>query len=204
MMDINALSDQLHHELARRCWTYWLCCCLLLCRICTLHKEPWPQTNKTVNIIISLVGLSSRKKLLHVIWNNIIYCIEDFAAQICSGSRAQWCHRTKGLDILKVSVQCKSNQQMDGYGKELQRLSNIKNDLCLDYGEIKLFPTDLTQTGCEFHTVLVRQLRRQVLTFLLTMGMKDRSEPANWSCLGFLAGLSSECKYAGCFDERAV
>ena len=39
--------------------------------------------------------------------------------------------------------------------------------------------------------------------FLLTLGTKSKLELYDRSCLGCLAGVSSECKYAGYVDERA-
>ena len=39
--------------------------------------------------------------------------------------------------------------------------------------------------------------------FVLTLRTESKSEPDERSCLGCLAGMSIECKYAGCFVERA-
>ena len=39
--------------------------------------------------------------------------------------------------------------------------------------------------------------------FVLTLGTKSRLELDDRSCLGCLAGVSSECIYAGCLDESA-
>ena len=44
------------------------------------------------------------------------------------------------------------------------------------------------------------------LIFVLTLGLKIRSELADRRCVCFLAGVSSEnseCKYDGCVDESA-
>ena len=42
-----------------------------------------------------------------------------------------------------------------------------------------------------------------VPTFVLTLGTKSRLELDDQSCLGCLAGVSSECKYAGFLNESA-
>ena len=66
-----------------------------------------------------------------------------------------------------------------------------------------MFPADLTLTGNEFHRVGAATEKALVPTFVLTLGIKSRLELDDRSCLGCLAGVSSECKYAGCFDESA-
>ena len=66
---------------------------------------------------------------------------------------------------------------------------------------VVIFPTDLTLTGSEFHRVGAATEKALVLTFVLTLGMKGRLELYDRSCLGCLAGVSSECKYAGCLEE---
>ena len=66
-----------------------------------------------------------------------------------------------------------------------------------------MFPTDLTLTGSEFHRVGAAIEQALVPTFVLTLGTKRRLELDDRSCLGSLAGVSSEYKYTGCFDESA-
>ena len=51
-----------------------------------------------------------------------------------------------------------------------------------------MLPTDLNLTGSEFHGVGAATEKALVPTFVLTLGTK--------SCLGCLAGVSSEFKYA--------
>ena len=60
----------------------------------------------------------------------------------------------------------------------------------------------MNESVSEFQRVGVATEKVLVPTFSLTLGTKtglldDRS------CQGCLAGVSSECKYAGCFDVRA-
>ena len=43
----------------------------------------------------------------------------------------------------------------------------------------------------------------KVPAFVLTLRTESKSEPDERSCLGCLAGVSIECKYAGCLVERA-
>ena len=43
-----------------------------------------------------------------------------------------------------------------------------------------------------------------VPTFVLTLGTKSKLELDDRSSLGCLAGMSSECKYAGCLDECLI
>ena len=43
----------------------------------------------------------------------------------------------------------------------------------------------------------------RVPAFVLTLGTESKPEPDDRSCLGCLAGVSIECKYAGCLVERA-
>ena len=52
--------------------------------------------------------------------------------------------------------------------------------------------TDLTLTGSEFHRVSAATEKALVPTFVLTLG-KHRLELDDRSCLGCLAGVSSEC-----------
>ena len=53
-------------------------------------------------------------------------------------------------------------------------------------------------------TELVLQLKKFTKkTFVLTLGTKGRLELDARSCVGRLARVSSECKYAGCLYERA-
>ena len=56
------------------------------------------------------------------------------------------------------------------------------------------FPTDFTLTGSEFHRVSAATEKALVPTFVVTLGTKS-------SCLGFVAGVSCECKYADYLDE---
>ena len=68
---------------------------------------------------------------------------------------------------------------------------------------VVIFPTDLTPTGSEFHRVGAATAKALVPTFILTLGTKSRLKLDDRSCLGCLAGVSCECKYAGCLDESA-
>ena len=68
---------------------------------------------------------------------------------------------------------------------------------------VVIFPTDLTLTGSEFHRVGAATEKALVPTFVSTLGTKSRLELNDRSCLGCLAGVNSECKYAGCLDESA-
>ena len=68
------------------------------------------------------------------------------------------------------------------------------------YGEMVLY---LTLTESEFHRVSAATEKDLVPTFVLTLGTKSRLELDDRSCLGCLAGVSSECKHAGCLDESA-
>ena len=63
--------------------------------------------------------------------------------------------------------------------------------------------TDLTLKGSEFHRVGAATQKALVPTFVLTLGTKSRLELDDRSCLGCLAEVSSECKYAGCLGESA-
>ena len=62
------------------------------------------------------------------------------------------------------------------------------------------FLLSLTLTGSEFHRVGAANEKAQAPTFILTLGTKSRLELDDGRCLGCLAGVSSECKYAGCLN----
>ena len=66
-----------------------------------------------------------------------------------------------------------------------------------------LYFLDLTLTGSEFHRVGAATEKALVPTFVLTLGTKSRLKLDDRSCLGCLARVSSECKYAGCLGESA-
>ena len=68
---------------------------------------------------------------------------------------------------------------------------------------VAIFHTDLTLTWTEFHSVGAATEKALVLTFFLTLGTKGRLQLDDRSCLGCLAGVSSQCKYAGYLDESA-
>ena len=59
---------------------------------------------------------------------------------------------------------------------------------------VAITPTDITLTTTE---------KPLVPTFVLTLGTQMRLELDDRSCLGCLAGMSSESKYDGCLDESA-
>ena len=61
---------------------------------------------------------------------------------------------------------------------------------------VAIFPTHLTLTGSEFH-----REKALVPTFVLTLETKSRLRLDDRSCLGFVAGVSCECKYADYLDE---
>ena len=63
--------------------------------------------------------------------------------------------------------------------------------------------TDYILTGREFHRIGAATEKALVSPFILTLGTKSRLELHDRSCMGCLAGMSSECKYAGCLDESA-
>ena len=58
-------------------------------------------------------------------------------------------------------------------------------------------------SGSEFHRVGAATEKARVPAFVLTLGTKSKPEPDDRSCLGCLAGVSIECKYASCLVERA-
>ena len=60
-------------------------------------------------------------------------------------------------------------------------------------GNVVIFPTDLSLTGSEFHRFGATAEKAVVPTFVLTLGTKSRLDLDNQSCLGCLAGVSSEC-----------
>ena len=66
-----------------------------------------------------------------------------------------------------------------------------------------IFLVDFTLSGSEFHSVRAANEKARIPAFVLTLGTERKSEPDARSCLGCLAGLSIECKYAGCLIERA-
>ena len=68
---------------------------------------------------------------------------------------------------------------------------------------VAIFPTHLTLTGSTFQRVGAATEKALVPTFILILATKSRLELDDRSCLGSLAGTSSECKYAGCLDESA-
>ena len=66
---------------------------------------------------------------------------------------------------------------------------------------VVIFPKDLTLTGSEFHRVgAATENLDLVPTFVLILGTNSRLELDDRSCPGCLAGVSNECKYAGCLD----
>ena len=60
-----------------------------------------------------------------------------------------------------------------------------------------------TLSGSEFHRVGAATEKARVPAFVLTLGTESKPEPDDRSCLGCLARVSIECKYAGCLVERA-
>ena len=62
--------------------------------------------------------------------------------------------------------------------------------------------TDLTLTGSEFRRVGVATEKALAPTFVLTLGTKSRLKLDALICLGCLAGVSSECIYAGCLESK--
>ena len=66
-----------------------------------------------------------------------------------------------------------------------------------------MFLADFTLSGSEFHRVGAATEKARVPAFVLTLGTESKPEPVDRSCLGCLAGVSIECKYAGCLVERA-
>ena len=68
---------------------------------------------------------------------------------------------------------------------------------------IAIFPTDFSLTGSEFHRVGAATKKVLAATFVLTLVTKSRLQLDARNCLGCLAGVSSDCKYAVCFDESA-
>ena len=66
---------------------------------------------------------------------------------------------------------------------------------------VVIFPTYLKLTGSEFHRVGAATEKALASTFFLTQGIKSRLELYDRSCLGCLAGVNSECKYAVCLDK---
>ena len=64
-------------------------------------------------------------------------------------------------------------------------------------------PTYSTLTGSEVHRVGAAIEKALVPIFVLTLGTKSRLELDDQSCLVCIVGVSSECQYAGCLDERA-
>ena len=56
-------------------------------------------------------------------------------------------------------------------------------------------------TGTEFHRVGAATEIALVPTFVLTLGKSIRLELDDRCCLGCLAGVSSECIYAGFLDD---
>ena len=66
---------------------------------------------------------------------------------------------------------------------------------------VVIFPIALTLTGSEFCSVGAAIDKALGLTFVLTLGNKRRLKLNDRSCLGCLAGVSCEWKYACCLDE---
>ena len=62
---------------------------------------------------------------------------------------------------------------------------------------------DLMLTESVFHRVGAATEKALVPTFVLTLITKRRLELDDRSCLGCLAGMTSECKCVGCLDESA-
>ena len=58
-------------------------------------------------------------------------------------------------------------------------------------------------TNREIHRVGAATEKALVPMFVLTLGTKNKLELDDRSCLRRLAGVSSECKYAGCLHESA-
>ena len=64
-----------------------------------------------------------------------------------------------------------------------------------------IFATNLTLTGRECQKVGEATEKVVVPTFVLKLGTKSILELDHRRCTGCLAGVSSECKYAGCLHE---
>ena len=65
-----------------------------------------------------------------------------------------------------------------------------------------MFSTDSTLIGVNSKCGAATD-KATVPIFISTPGTKSTPGQDDRSCLGFLAGVSSECKYAGCLDESA-
>ena len=64
-----------------------------------------------------------------------------------------------------------------------------------------IFPTYFTITGSELYRVGSATEKAQVPTFVFILETNGRFELDDRSCLGCLAVVSSEYKYADCLDE---
>ena len=68
---------------------------------------------------------------------------------------------------------------------------------CQGVNSKALFLGDFTLSGSEFQRVGAATEKARVPAFVLTLSTESKSEPDDRSCLGCLAGVSIECKYAG-------
>ena len=59
-----------------------------------------------------------------------------------------------------------------------------------------MFPADLT--------IIWEKVQRSSLKVCFNSGNKSRSELDDPSCVDFLTGVGSECKYAGCLDDSGT
>ena len=70
-------------------------------------------------------------------------------------------------------------------------------------GYVDIYSHDLILTGNEFHKVGAAIEKALVPMFVLILGIENKCEVDDRSCLALLAEVSSECKYAGCPNESA-
>ena len=99
-----------------------------------------------------------------------------------------------------IMYNAESRQHMDGGAKKLRRIGHFKK---IGFQMTAIFLADFTLSDSEFHRVGAANENARVLAFVLTLGIESKPEPYDRSCLGCLAGVSIECKYAGCLVERA-
>ena len=104
-----------------------------------------------------------------------------------------------------IMYNANSRQQMDGGAKKLRRIGNIKKigfQMTAKRNEMKLYFLLILCCRGVNSTELVRQPRKLEFQHL-SLGTESKLEPDDRSCLGCLARVSIECKYAGCLVERA-
>ena len=90
---------------------------------------------------------------------------------------------------------------MEEFYSEMSKYSTAK--VCT-ISDINTLNHSVDHTKTDFKEIVTHYCRIQCIIFSHDVSkFIHRPELDDWSCLGFLAGVSSECYYVGCLDENS-